>query len=413
MPDSVIDVAGTKLGYREAGAGATVLFLHGAAGAAWDPLLDRLSDGYRVLAPEHPGFGRGQIPDWMMGVGDVAFFYLDLMQALDLRDVHLVGHGLGGWIARRDRDPQHRPARHRWRCSRPPASRPAKPCSMISSPGRRKSSRAGNFRIPSCAQEWQQAQAKLDIDIALQNRTALARLGWNPRMHNPQLPYWLHRIDVPTLLVWGEDDQVVPFACHKPSQARNPERRAARPAEVRTRAADRARARSRRAARALLSRSTGMKTFFFHLMPYADLDLSYTERHNSAWVTLPNSYFDPAVGQKALCPLHRRARTCRSARLRRHLRERASSDRLRADAGAESDRGRAGAIDQAGEDRDPRSRAAAGEQSGGGGGRVRHARPDERGPDHHRLRARHRDRIFCQRRQSRPIRTDATTRRTS
>jgi hypothetical protein len=35
MRDSVIDVAGTKLGYREAGAGATVL-LHGAAGAAWD-----------------------------------------------------------------------------------------------------------------------------------------------------------------------------------------------------------------------------------------------------------------------------------------------------------------------------------------------------------------------------------------
>ena len=41
-----------------------------------------------------------------------------------------------------------------------------------------------------------------------------------------------------------------------------------------------------------------MKTFFFHLMPYADLDLGYTDSHNSAWVTLPNSYFDPAVGQK-------------------------------------------------------------------------------------------------------------------
>src|SRR4051795_6596876 len=99
MRDSEIDVAGTKLGYREAGAGATVLFLHGAAGAAWDPLLDQLSSGYRMLAPEHPGFGRGQIPDWMLSVGDVAFFYLDLMQALDLRNVHLVGHGLGGWIA--------------------------------------------------------------------------------------------------------------------------------------------------------------------------------------------------------------------------------------------------------------------------------------------------------------------------
>ena len=41
-----------------------------------------------------------------------------------------------------------------------------------------------------------------------------------------------------------------------------------------------------------------MKTFFFHLMPYADLDLSYTDRYNSAWVTLPNSYFDPKIGEK-------------------------------------------------------------------------------------------------------------------
>ena len=41
-----------------------------------------------------------------------------------------------------------------------------------------------------------------------------------------------------------------------------------------------------------------MKIYFFHLMPYADLDLDYTEKHNSAWVTLPNSYYDPAKGHK-------------------------------------------------------------------------------------------------------------------
>ncbi|MSQ71937.1 MAG: LLM class flavin-dependent oxidoreductase [Betaproteobacteria bacterium] len=39
-----------------------------------------------------------------------------------------------------------------------------------------------------------------------------------------------------------------------------------------------------------------MKVFLFHLMPYADLDLAYTEKHNSAWVTLPNTYFDVAKG---------------------------------------------------------------------------------------------------------------------
>lgn len=41
-----------------------------------------------------------------------------------------------------------------------------------------------------------------------------------------------------------------------------------------------------------------MKVFFFHLMPYGPLDQSYTERHDSAWVTLPNSYFDPKIGQQ-------------------------------------------------------------------------------------------------------------------
>ena len=41
-----------------------------------------------------------------------------------------------------------------------------------------------------------------------------------------------------------------------------------------------------------------MKFFFFHLMPYANLDLEYDEKYNSAWVTLPNSYYDPKVGHE-------------------------------------------------------------------------------------------------------------------
>jgi len=39
-----------------------------------------------------------------------------------------------------------------------------------------------------------------------------------------------------------------------------------------------------------------MKFFLFHLMPYANLDLNYTAKYDTAWVTLPNSYFDPARG---------------------------------------------------------------------------------------------------------------------
>src|SRR6204780_1627707 len=39
-----------------------------------------------------------------------------------------------------------------------------------------------------------------------------------------------------------------------------------------------------------------MKFFFFHLMPYADLDLDYDKTYDSAWITLPNSYYDPQRG---------------------------------------------------------------------------------------------------------------------
>ena len=41
-----------------------------------------------------------------------------------------------------------------------------------------------------------------------------------------------------------------------------------------------------------------MKVFAFHLMPYAHLDMSYTEKHRAAWVVLPNTYFDPKKGHE-------------------------------------------------------------------------------------------------------------------
>jgi pimeloyl-ACP methyl ester carboxylesterase len=215
MRESVIEVAGTKLACREAGAGASVLFLHGVAGAAWDPLLEHLSATFRVLAPEHPGFGRTPVPDWMLSVGDVAFFYLDVLQALDLREVHLVGHGLGGWIAAEIAIRSTERLASLSLLAPAGVESPEAPFDDIFAWTAEEFARR-HFHDAKLAQRWQQEQAELDIDVVLQNRTALARLAWNPRMHNPQLPYWLHRIDVPTLLVWGEDDQVVPFACHKP-----------------------------------------------------------------------------------------------------------------------------------------------------------------------------------------------------
>ena len=44
------------------------------------------------------------------------------------------------------------------------------------------------------------------------NREATALYAWEPYFHNPKLRRWLHRITVPTLLLWGADDRFVTAA---------------------------------------------------------------------------------------------------------------------------------------------------------------------------------------------------------
>lgn len=214
--NSLTEIAGVRIELIKRGTGRPLLLLHPAIGIkSTDRVIDELARSFTLIAPSHPGFGRSELPRAMTTVDDLAYFYLDLMEAMDLREVVLAGVSFGGWIAAEIAI--RSTARLASLALLAPAgveTREAMFDDIFAWTTEEFARR--QFHDPKLAQQWQQAQAKLDIDIALQNRTALARLGWNPRMHNPQLPYWLHRIDVPTLLVWGEDDQVVPFACHKP-----------------------------------------------------------------------------------------------------------------------------------------------------------------------------------------------------
>ncbi len=102
MPSTVTTetIAGCKIRLMRGGTGAPLLFLHGAGGApAWLPFMEALAGRYDVIVPEHPGFGESETPDWLDNVGDLAYFYLDLIDRFRLNGVHLVGGSLGGWIA--------------------------------------------------------------------------------------------------------------------------------------------------------------------------------------------------------------------------------------------------------------------------------------------------------------------------
>ena len=96
---SEITVAGCRINVLRAGQGAPVLYLHGAGGLEWFPGLTDLSARYEIIAPEHPGFGKSEMPDWLDTMGDLSFFYLDVLDALNLHDVHVMGHSMGGWLA--------------------------------------------------------------------------------------------------------------------------------------------------------------------------------------------------------------------------------------------------------------------------------------------------------------------------
>jgi pimeloyl-ACP methyl ester carboxylesterase len=91
---------GTRCRVLEGGSGAPVVFFHGAGGLLADnPFLDGLARRYHVFAPEWPGYGESTGEELLEDMLDFALHGWDLVDALGLRQPHLVGHSMGGMIA--------------------------------------------------------------------------------------------------------------------------------------------------------------------------------------------------------------------------------------------------------------------------------------------------------------------------
>ncbi|HTZ35498.1 MAG TPA: alpha/beta fold hydrolase, partial [Stellaceae bacterium] len=83
--EEMLTIAGCRVRVLRGGreGAPPLVFLHGAGGhTGWMGFLDALSEEFAVYAPEHPGFGRSDDPPWLDGVGDLAYFYLDFLEAL-------------------------------------------------------------------------------------------------------------------------------------------------------------------------------------------------------------------------------------------------------------------------------------------------------------------------------------------
>jgi pimeloyl-ACP methyl ester carboxylesterase len=205
-------VSGVSLEIEERGIGRPLLFLHAGEGLAPQrPWLDLLAEHFRVIAPWHPGFGRSTLPDWIGSVDDLAYLYLDLVRAMNLRDAVLVGTCFGGWIAA---EMAVRDTRAFGRLV------------LVDSVGikvggvteRDIADMHAMSRDEVLQRSWADpARGTIDttklpeseLAAIARGRESLLVFGWKPYMHNPRLKHWLHRIDVPTRLVWGAQDRIV------------------------------------------------------------------------------------------------------------------------------------------------------------------------------------------------------------
>jgi pimeloyl-ACP methyl ester carboxylesterase len=209
---AAIKVNGLRVEAVEKGRGRPLLFLHPGIGLDRDAaVLDRLAEGARVIAPSHPGFGGSEQPKSFTTIDDLAYFYLDLLDELDLEDTVLVGVSLGAWVAAeiavkstarlshlvlanavgiKVGDRETRDIIDMFALTEPELNQLA-------------------YFDPSVGARDYPAMPEADVRTAARNREATARYGWSPYMHNPKLKGRLHRIRIPTLFLWGTADRIL------------------------------------------------------------------------------------------------------------------------------------------------------------------------------------------------------------
>jgi pimeloyl-ACP methyl ester carboxylesterase len=210
-------VDGVTLQVFYGGQGPTLLVLHDCeVMTEWYPYHTALAHRFTVLAPSHPGFGASERPVSIESVDDLAYLYLDFIADLGAPEVDVLGMGLGGWIA----------AEMAVRCSHQLRRLVLANCVGIKVGGRTEVDIVETFILsreqllevgwhdPALGAEHMKLPGAADLSdesllTLIRNREAAARLTWRPFMHNPALRRWLHRIRVPTLVLWGESDRIV------------------------------------------------------------------------------------------------------------------------------------------------------------------------------------------------------------
>lgn len=210
-----VDVAGKKTQVTCGGRGAPLLYLHSAAGETdWMPFHDRLAEHHTVYVPAHPGFALSEGLDAISDMTDLVWHTVDLLDALQLGAVPVVGLSLGAWLG--VELAIVRPQRVQRLVLTAAAGLRLEDAPMAELfIDDLQALRELLFFDPQGEAVTLAMPTSLDDDRILhwiRAREATARLGWNPYLHNPRLAGHLRRVACPTLVLWGEHDRLIPPA---------------------------------------------------------------------------------------------------------------------------------------------------------------------------------------------------------
>jgi pimeloyl-ACP methyl ester carboxylesterase len=211
-----ITIAGTELYLLKGGSGPPVLVLHGVEGfEGWLPFHDALAEQATVYAPAHPGYGQTPCPAWVETIPHQAMFYHWFLQEQTLAPVDVVGIGIGGWIAAQMAVmcPHH--LRHLVLVDAA-GVRPqqGEVFDIFITPWRQVIERC--FYDATHSPEYQRLFGGEFQEFGgprEAGRTMSIRMCFRPYMYDRSLPGMLGKVRIPTLIVWGAQDQIIPVEC--------------------------------------------------------------------------------------------------------------------------------------------------------------------------------------------------------
>ena len=216
----VIDVSGRPTMILHGGDGPPLVYLHSSLGESmrWLPFHQGWARHFTTYAPSHPGFGQSSGFDQMRSIEDMAFHYVELLDRLGLDEVVLGGVSLGGWIAAEFAVRWPERVKKLWISGAPGLWVEEEPLPdlfrWLTEPARL---REMLFSDPKGAMATLVLPDEPDEEKRMagyQAMSVLARMVWE-RPYSVSLPARLHRIKCPVMLLWGEDDKLVPPAYGK------------------------------------------------------------------------------------------------------------------------------------------------------------------------------------------------------